>query len=230
MNNFVNAETKNCRGAHYCGHWRKCERCASIRAARFADRAEYLEQRQGKLALAIAHPEHNTAFEIKALRDKIMRAKLAPAGLWTIETGELYTGLHMNLIVPARDLYRYEKHAEYTEIIRSSSRAAASYICKRTGMPTVEQFDGRLQGEWGSLIQHLMQSHELDAAPSQAAALNLALTGKRSIVDYYKTDTEMVAAAKANHETRREKTRDEYAAIMRRNLPALYAAMRQTLI
>jgi hypothetical protein len=222
-------KTENCKGAYYCGNWRSCQRCAAMRAARFADRAEYLEQRQGKLALAIAHPDQNTGSEIKKLRDKLLRSKLAPAGLWTIETGEVFAGLHLNLLVPARDMYKYEKHAEYTEIVRSSARAAAAYICKRSGMPSHEQYSGRLQGEWGSLVQHLMHSNNLDAAPSQAAAINLALSGHRSIADYYKTDQEMINKAMKIHEKNKEKTRDEYAAIMRRNLPALYAAMRQNL-
>jgi hypothetical protein len=222
-------EAKNCKGAYYCGNWRSCDRCAAMRAARVADRAEYLEQRQGKLALAVARPSSNTRSEIKHLRDKLIRAKLAPAGIWTIETGELYVGLHLNILLPAREMYKFEKHAEYTEIIRTSARAAAAYICKRTGMPTHEQYSGRLQGEWGSLVQHLMSSNNIEAAPSQAAALNMILNGHRSIADYYKTDAEMALKAKAIWKENREKTRDEYAAIMRRNLPALYAAMRQNL-
>jgi hypothetical protein len=225
VDNSTNQPTKPCTGKHYCGHWRTCDRCARIRAARFADRAEYLEHRLGRLALAVAKPAANTATAIKHLRDKLVRAKLAPAGLWTIETGELYAGLHLNLLIPSEHLIRAETKVDYIETVRTSSRAAAAYICKRAGMPSSEQYNGRLQGEWGTVMQHLMNGTSLQAAPSQAAALQMALSAKRSIADFYKTDAELEALVIQSHAASKEKTRDEYAAIMRRNLAAVYLAL-----
>jgi len=225
VDNSDGKKRQSCTGAHFCGHWRICDRCARIRAARFADRAEYLEQRHGRLALAVAKPEGNTARAIRQLRDRLVRAKLAPAGMWTIETGELFAGLHLNLLLPSSHLSRAEASVEHIDIIRTSSRAAAAYICKRSGMPTPSQYDGRLQGEWGSIMHHLMKGTSLQAAPSQAAALAMALGSKRTIENYYKTDEQLEELILKSHAANKEKTRDEYAAIMRRNLSAVYMAL-----
>jgi len=225
VDNSENQESTNCKGRHYCGHWRKCDRCAAIRAARFADRAEYLEHRHGKLALAIAKPASNDAASIKHLHGKLLRQKLAPSGLWTIETGELFAGLHLNLLIPAENMHQATGSVEHIEIVRTTARAAAAYISKRKGMPTERQYSGRLLGEWGSCIQHLMRSDNLQAAPCQAAALAMALEGKRSIADYYKTDKQIAEKIAGQHLEKQEKTRDEYAAIMRRNLSAVYLAI-----
>lgn len=224
MDNSNQTTRSDCRGSHFCGFWRNCERCARIRAARFADRAEYLEHRHGKLALAVAKPLENTAAAIKALREKLLRAKLAPAGLWTIETGELFAGLHLNLVVPESAAFEFANRGAHIEAVRTTSRAAAAYICKRSGMPAPAQYDGRLIGEWGNVVQHIMSSEDLQAAPCQAAAMQLALGGHRSITDYYKTDAQIAEEAQQRHEATREKTRDEYAAIARRNLAAVYLA------
>jgi hypothetical protein len=215
-------ETSNCSGRHHCGNWRTCTRCANFRAARIADRAEYLQQRHGKLSFAVAKPKNNTEADIKKLRNSIVRSKLAPAGLWTIETGELYAGLHLNLLLPTESLALDHGRFEYIETIRTSTRAAAAYICKRQGMPLPNQYAGRLQGEWGSVVQHLMNSDDLQAAPAQAAALEMALSGKRSIADYYKTDEQMREKNTTEHQKKPEKSRADYEAIMRRNLSAVF--------
>ena len=219
-----NRNRSDCRGAHYCGHHRTCERCARRRAALIADRAQYLEQRHGALALAVAKPEHNTAQAIKRLRDQLMRAKLAPAGIWTIETGERFAGLHLNMLVPQRDAAALMGRVEYIEDIRTSSRAAAAYICKRSGMPPPSQYDGRLHGEWGNVVQHIMASHDVSAAPAQAAAVNMALLTQeeRDRLGYW--NARSLAQQRANDGTTREKTRAEYAEIARRNLAAVYLA------
>jgi len=215
----------DCRGYHMCGNWRICERCAKFRAAKIADRAEYLEQKFGRLALARVSPEENSELAIRKLRDSIVRAKLAPAGIWTIETGELYAGLHLNCIFPASYQFEASKRFDYVELIKTSSRAAAAYIAKRKGMPQMQQYGGRLTGSWGTFMQKLMSSKDQAAAACQAAAVNMALgltKPAESAWVYFSPQSKQLTREPAPYV---EKTRDEYREIARKHLSNLYAIM-----
>lgn len=225
MDNSDNENTVSCTGRFYCGKWRTCDRCARARAARIADRAEYLEHRHGRLALAVATPQENTASALRALRDKLLRAKLAPAGIWTIETGELYAHLHLNLLIPAASIIHARHMVDHVELVHQTTRAAAAYICKRKGMPTETQYRGRLQGEWGNVTKHLMSTKDLAAAAAQAAAINMALYPEcrpESAWIYYSSLSKQTTRTPTPPP---ERTRDEYAAIMRKNLKGIYAIL-----
>jgi hypothetical protein len=226
----------DCRGNHYCHHWRICERCARIRQAKLAERAEYMELRQGKLALAVWKPDHNTAQAIKNIRDKLVRSKLAPSGIWTIETGELYAGLHLNTIFPARYIEDARHKAAHVEIVRSSARAAAAYIAKRSGMPSVKQYAGRLMGEWGTILQHITASQSQETATVKAAAVNMSMMSKEDLERYGKTYMKKLIelnypfkggqqSNEQEQQQRQDRTNAEYAVIARRNLSKLYEAV-----
>ena len=226
----------DCRGNYYCHHWRICERCARIRQAKIAERAEYLELRQGKLALAVWKPDYNTAQATKNLRDKLIKSKLAPSGIWTIETGELYAGLHLNTIFPARYIEEARHKADHIEIIKTSARAAAAYIGKRTGMPTIKQYSGRLMGEWGTILQHITSSNSIETATVKAAAVNMSMMSQDDLDRFGPIYLEKLKelnyqfqgkpqSENQQPEKKPELTAAEYAVIARRNLPKLYEAV-----
>lgn len=215
----------DCIGKTYCGKWRICERCARIRAARFADRAKYLEARHGRLMFLRASPAANSELEMKKLRDRIMREKLAPAGLWSIETGELFAGLHLNLLAPEAAIRRGSVGFDYAEPVRSSVRAAAAYMVKRSGMPAPEQYSGRLIGEWGTVSQMIMATKDKQAVCVQAAAVELALYPNlrpESAWVYFSPQSKQTTR---NPTPPPERTREEYAEIARRNLSNIYATI-----
>jgi hypothetical protein len=223
VDNIFPAQRSDCRGAFFCGKWRICERCARIRAARFADRAQFLAARYGRLALARISPTENTESEMKKLRDRIVRQKLAPAGLWTIETGEQFLRLHLNLLLPDQYTQLCKGAFDYVEPVRSTPRAVAAYITDRRGMPSIQQYSGRLLGEWGSIAQHIMKSTDPQHAPVQAKLIEVTLWHKwhhRGVTHFTQT-TEMVE--QPDIVPRREKSMLEYGEIARKHLSKLHS-------
>lgn len=190
-----------------------------------ADRAAEIEKRHGKLCLAVARPAENSARAIRALRDRIVRAKLAPAGIWTIETGEQFAGLHLNILLPAKASTGIARHAEYVELVRESSRAAAAYIAKRTGMPSTAQFDGRLLGGWGTVSSMIMRNESLQCAAPRAALVNWSLMDETQRAHALKGWCEVPGGYVKGEPARPELSREEYAEIARRNLGKIYATL-----
>ena len=225
MDNIFPVPRSDCRGSHRCGKWRICERCARVRAAAFADRAQFLAARYGQLSFARVTPDTNSESEMKKLRDRIVRQKLAPAGLWTVETGEQFMRLHLNMLLPRQYAAVCSEVFDYVEPVKTSPRAVAAYICKRTGMPSMHQYAGRLQGEWGSIAQHLMKSTDPQHAPAQAKMIEVTLWQKwqHHGVSHYSRTTERVQAPEPL--PRREKTMLEYGEIARKHLAGLYAIL-----
>lgn len=215
----------DCLGKRPCGHWRICERCARIRSARIATRAEFMESRHGKLAIAVVKPPENTARALRTLRDKLLRRKLAPAGIWTIEAGELFGGLHLNLLFPSSHLALIEKQTSFAEDVRTTARAAAAYISKRSSMPLPEQWEGRLYGEWGSISQIIMRDTTPDTASAQAALLEYSLRSPEQKAALLPAQREAWEYALARHPLPVERTREEYAQIARRNLATVYMTL-----
>lgn len=215
----------DCRGQKLCGRWRTCERCARARQKLWADRAQILESKFGGLCLARCSPEENTERAMKALRDRIMRARLAPAGIWSIETGSLYAGLHLNIIAPEDSDLRASGMADYIEPIRTTARTVAAYITKRGGMPSAEQYSGRLAGSWGSFTQALFAGKTPEATRAQAALLDHTL---RSPIEQAEREAgwfRVLGGYVKGEPEQKVRTREEYAEIARRNLSKLYASM-----
>jgi len=223
-------KVRACSPHHLCNCWRDCDRCAKIRSARIADIAEKLEKQTGQLCFAVCKPDQNTAASIRSLRDRIVRSKLSPAGIWTIETGELFAGLHLNLLTQGGEREMLRNAGFHVETITTCARMAAAYISKKSGFPTVQQYPGRLFGKWGKIGEILLSSCEQTTACAQAALLEsvlqndeqrrIAAEGWRAVVGGYTRVSP----------PQPEKTAAEYKRIAEKNLPNLLAAMGRSTI
>jgi len=196
-----------------------------------ANKAEQIEQQLGGgLYLTVARPLANSAEALRLMRDDIMRRELAPAGIWTVETGELFAGLHLN-IISLKDLDRMpSQYRPHTERIRTSARNVAAYISKRSGMPSVEQYRGRLCGAWGikTVGQHIATMEQ--APVVQAAAVQMALGAPavrlpyrermRLIGEWQKKEAEKEASKPSEL-----KPMEYHKEIAVRNLSAIYEAL-----
>jgi hypothetical protein len=217
--------TESCTGRFYCGKWRTCERCARIRSAKLANRAEYLQNRFGQLALAVIKPHENTAAALRSIKEKVLRKELAPAGIWTIETGSLFCGLHLNLLTPATAARAIHEAGHHVELLRNSARSAAAYITKRGGMPPPEQYSGRLMGEWGKVAQVIMESRWPAVDTAKAALYEWSLMSPQQKADKSAIYRDHMDFAQNHQQVKIEKTKAEYAEIARRNLSNVYAAV-----
>lgn len=215
-----------------------------------AEVAERMEQQYGQLTMTVLKPEQNTAEAVMALRASFLRRKLAPAGIWTVETGTKFLGLHLNILSPKPLHTKIKRCESYSEILRESGRAAAAYIAKRSGMPAREQYSGELWGSFGQIGQILVNQNS--APVVQAASVEVALSGGVSVdrlsansESEYRTDQDEARGWREGEQfqgrrvwwcldgsgeytykpPRPQLTREERAAIMRRNLPNLYAAI-----
>lgn len=208
-----------------CGHWRTCELCARIRQKKIADAAQALEAKQGRLCLSVARPPENTAGAIRSLRDQIVRSKLAPAGIWTIETGELFMGLHLNILAPARFSDALRRAGHHVELVQSSARAAAAYISKRAGMPEEQQYRGRLYGKWGNISEVIMTSESLETAAPRAALSEWSLMSEQDKAYAQQGWHRCKGGYVKGEPAKPERTAEEYRAIAARHLPNLLAAV-----
>lgn len=200
-----------CTSRSRCRNARECDYCAAARQKQIGDIAEKLEQQYGELTLTVLKPAMNTPEAIKALHSSFMRRALAPAGIWTVETGEMFRKLHLNILSPKPLPAKWRGIESYSELVRATARDAAAYITKRKGMPEQQQYSGRLYGCWGQVGEILATQERHPVV--QAAALEVVLSGKR----------EPMPEADKVQERPRERSKAEYAEIMRRNLPVLRA-------
>jgi hypothetical protein len=233
-----------------------CEECAAIRQRRIGDTAEAIEREHGTLTMTVIKPNDNTEAAIKKLHASFMRRSLAPAGIWTVERGEQFGRLHLNYISPKPLPAKWRNCETYSELLEITARDAAAYISKRCGLPEPKQYKGRLYGSWGRVGEILVSREMLEQAPIvPAASIEATLSGGLKVANYLtdeKRDTpatnpqgwfEDVAAydprkpsgynasnpEQSNPPWRRvEKTKEERAAIMRKHLPNVMAAMRKT--
>jgi hypothetical protein len=243
----------SCTGVNHCGNARTCQRCAHIRQAKIADAAEALEDQHGQLTLTVLVPEKNTQDEIRRLRASFIRRALAPAGIWTVETGEAFAGLHLNILSPKPAPARWRNCNSYQELVRCTSREAAAYIAKQAGMPPVQQYSGNMSGNFGQLFSYLSSNHAHPVV--QAVAIEVTMTSnktkkpKQEDGEMNDTPTSNPAGWERRNDlydeskppsyvpnrpdqcnppyTRKEKTKEERAEIMRKHLPNLYAAIKQ---
>jgi hypothetical protein len=151
-----------------------------IRQRKIADKAESLEKQHGTLTMTVLKPD-NTQAAIKALHAKFMRRVLMAkdeelAGLWTIEKGEQFGRLHINVLATKPLTIPKKWDCEtYSETVRVLARDAAAYISKRKGMPEPQQYSGRLYGSFGK-VSDILASEQV-APVVQAAAIEVALGG-----------------------------------------------------
>lgn len=205
---------RGCSTRSRCGNARECEYCATTRQMQIAGMAEALGEQWGQLTMTVIKPESNTAAAVKAVHASFMRRALAPAGIWTVETGELFGGLHLNILSPKPMAARWRGCETYSELLRTTARDAGAYIAKREGIPSAEQYPGRLYGSFGQIGEILATQERMPIL--QAAAIEVAMGGGKG--------AEVNPPLKLEGRTR-ETTKEERAEIMRRHLPNLYAAM-----
>lgn len=204
---------KTCSSRSNCNNIRECNHCAQERQGRIAGVAEEIEKQYGQLTMTVIKPEQNTSAAIRAVHASFLRRALTPAGIWTIETGELFNGLHINILSPEIMAARWKGCKTYSEAVRTTARDAAAYISKRSGMPALEQYNGRLYGAFGKIGEMLVDQEHYPVV--QAAAVELVLSGKRP----EPVPSEPAERIDISLDTRRD--------VMRRHLPNLYKAVRR---
>lgn len=164
-----------CSTRSRCRNARECDYCAEVRQRQIGDIAEKLEERYGPLTLTVLKPEENTAKALKAVHASFMRRCLAPAGIWTVESGEMFRRLHLNVISPKPIPAKWRNCETYSELLTTTARDAAAYIAKRRGMPDEIQYQGRLYGSWGQVGEILATQERYPVL--QAATLEVQLSG-----------------------------------------------------
>jgi predicted transcriptional regulator len=197
----------DCTPRSRCRNARECDHCAGVRQSQIADIAERIEEEHGALTLTVIKPAENTMAAVKALHASFMRRALAPAGLWTVETGEQFRRLHLNILSPKPLPAKWRHCQSYEQLVCTTARDAAAYIAKRAGMPDELQYRGRLYGSWGQVGVILATQEQYPVV--QAATLEIVLGGGERI------------ESRANAPPARSK--EDFAEIMRRHLPVVRA-------
>lgn len=163
-----NNSSPSCSPQYPCNRFYHCDRCARRRQARWADVAERIEAAFGPLQLAVITPNENTARALDAAKRSALRAAISPAMMWSIETGQQFGRLHLNLIGPNLANIAPRGAAVNVSTIRTNARAAAAYITKKSGYPSKEHYAGRIVGTAGHVMQHLAQARHMPVAQAGA--------------------------------------------------------------
>jgi hypothetical protein len=209
--------TQPCTNTQHFGNWRTCDKCARRRQNKIANRAEAIEKANGPLWFTRITPNENSGTAIRRLRAALLRQKISTSGIWTIETGEKYNHLHLNLITPQPSITPFHNIDIFTEPVTTSARAVAAYISKRSAAPSQSQYDGRLFGSWGQIGQFMP---DRSTAPIiQAAALNDLI-----ITPHTRQPVIYSFAPEHNPNPEPRLTREQYQELARKHLSALYAA------
>lgn len=199
--------------------WRNCEYCARARQSTLAWRGEQLQNQFDTLFLSVLKPVDGTAAAIQRIRAAILRKAFAPAGIWSVEEGEKLGRLHLNILAPAPAPDTLRDCETWSQAITTSGRAAAAYINKREGFPSQQTYSGNLTGSW-SRIPGFFTVRQMP--PTVMAASAEAALSNRHPEEYLRAAMASRERAAAEY----PKTRAEYHEIARRNLPNLYAILR----
>lgn len=202
-----------------CMDWRNCEYCARARQATLAWRGELLANQFDTLFLSVIKPVDGTAAALQRIRAAILRKSFAPAGIWSVEEGKQLGRLHLNILAPAPAPDTLRDCETWSQAITTSGRAAAAYINKRSGFPDQQTYSGNLAGSWSKIPDFFTSRHMPPTV--MAASAEAALSNKHP--------DEYLRAALASREREQQTdalTRADYAEIAHRNLPNLYATLR----
>ena len=197
----------------------RCKYCAAVRQYEIANKAEAMERQFPRLFLSVIKPLDKTGAAITKLRAALLRRQFAPAGLWSVESGEKAGGLHLNIIAPAPVVKSIQGATTWAEVLTTTARAAAAYINKPGSFPDRAEYSGNLTGSW-SRIPDLFAHRDMPPTV-QAASFEYALSGQSP--EHFARKAE---ATRDPSGTRPQLTREEYRAIARANLPNLYAALK----
>lgn len=149
-----------CAPRNRCRNWRSCPDCARIRQAQIATVAEKGAATSKSTTYAVIRT--TAPAQINSHRQALQR-KLSPlgihGGLWTIETGKISTGLHVNLVMGSDEPIVAQQIAQFwpvdgevwcQQISQGDVRNVAAYSAKAEGFPEKDEYPGRLFGSWGS--------------------------------------------------------------------------------
>lgn len=166
-------DNSTCTYKNRCKNWRVCEYCAKVRQKKIADLADALFDKSAPLYFSVLRPSRSTEREIKRIRASFIRYSLTEKGLWSVETGEKFAGLHLNVISQGGRMPHIRDCETYSELISTSARAVAAYITKSTGIPAEDFYTGRIFGTFGRLNESF--SHRVMPACVQAASIEALL-------------------------------------------------------
>jgi len=170
--------------------------------------------------LTVIKPNENTARSIRAARGALLRNHVAQAGLWTIETGEKFAGLHLNIISTKPTIPKIRGATSWSAQLETSARIAAAYIAKQSGMPDTHQFDGRLYGTFGAFAD-IVTGRQM---PSVVVAASLQVAMRPVGGPLTRSERREFAELAARKEYR---SAEEYREIARTHLPDIFAALRK---
>lgn len=150
----------NCRNAFKCAKFRECERAAKARKIIFANRAEALFCSEDAAFYQVSR-DHDPQRVIKDFR------KIAPSGLYTIETTEK-DGLHLNFIASATaDLGALSNFSSVIET-RQEARQIGAYMSKPEQAPTLNALGDatglrQVSNSWGSFrrLESFLKSEKM---------------------------------------------------------------------
>lgn len=208
-----------CRPFRRCGNWRTCEICARVRQAHLAERGEALQNQFDTLFLSVLKPLDSTASAVQRIRAAILRRSFAPAGIWSVEQGKKLGRLHLNILAPAPVPDILRDCETWSQAVTTSGRAAAAYINKKSGFPDQATYSGNLTGSWTKIPDFFSVRHMPPTV--MAASAEAALSNKHP--DEY---LRAALASREREQAAKDLTREQYADIARRNLPNLYATLR----
>jgi len=144
-------DIKACPTHHPVSHWRTCQLCARRRQAHIADVAEALLSKYPLIAWVTLEPGEGRSRTIDAIRDAYIRQAGTEAGIWTIEQGAKTGILHANILTHDHRIPKTRNARVHVEPLQGSIRNVAAYISKRSQLPDMGTYNGRLYGRWGSL-------------------------------------------------------------------------------
>lgn len=162
-----------CTPKRPCNRFRDCDYCARRRQARMADRAESLFDPAQPIKYAVITPDDKTAGAIDRAKKALRRLTGKDRGMWSVEVGEKKGGLHINAIYQGTTIQKVSGCRVHDAGIVKNLRATAAYIYKRSGIPSLEQYEGRTVGQWLT-IKQVTESNHVDAV-IQASAIELKL-------------------------------------------------------
>lgn len=149
---------KSCAPRSLCRRWKTCARCAKIRQARFADRAEAAAEQMEIPTYYVLVPDDTSAAGIDYARRFFVRQTRPAAGVWSVETGQFRPGFHLNVIAEWCEITGKFKGHIYAEPIHSHVRAVAAYMTKAERSATSEEGINRATGNIGNAADWLIKA------------------------------------------------------------------------
>lgn len=152
---------KICKKGSRCGLFRICKFCARVRQAHVADIAEQVLSHYPVLYPARITPDINSPVEIERIKSAIKRQLGAYSGLWSVEVGEVFGLLHLNIITPKNILKPIKGTHYWQGQALENLRRYAAYMVKPSQIPDLSQYSGRQFGTWQSMTDLFKSSQQL---------------------------------------------------------------------